>query len=207
MKNLIKLMVIGMVIGFVLVGCNNDDEANETSDNQVTEDSTEVTGEDYEAEEAEGDESASDESDSSSDSKLEILSLGETGIIKDSIGTYEITPTSFELLEATEEAEPSNGVFVLINLTIKNIGDESVDSSGLVNDSAALIDSDDIAEFNEDYYKFVDAFDGEVESGEEISGQLLFDQAKTDNYSLMFGYGLETVSNQIKWGFSAEEAK
>ncbi|WP_117168155.1 DUF4352 domain-containing protein [Paraliobacillus sediminis] len=211
MKNLIKLIVTGMVIAFVLVGCNNDDEANETSENQETEDSNEAseTAGEAETDEAEGEESTSEETDSS-ESKGEILSLGETGTMETILGDFEVTPTGVKFLEEIEDGgsnvEPSNEVFIVVDVTVKNIGDEAFESGESI--TADLFDMSDAGLGNTPGYSSVEDFDGEVAPGEEVSGQLIFDFWETDPYILIFGYGYTSdLSNEVTWEFTADEAE
>ncbi|WP_117168157.1 DUF4352 domain-containing protein [Paraliobacillus sediminis] len=209
MKNLIKLMVTGMVIAFVLVGCNNDDEANETSDNEVTEDSTEASETAGEADEAESEGSDSDASDSSSDSKGEILSLGETGTMETILGNFEVTPSAVQFLEEVEDdgsyAEPGNGVFVVVDVKVKNIHDKPLESSDII--SLDLVDRDGAGSTDNPTFSSIESFEGEIAPGEEMTGQLIFNHFKEDYYQLQFGADLSTVSNAVTWEFTADEAE
>ncbi|WP_117168156.1 DUF4352 domain-containing protein [Paraliobacillus sediminis] len=210
MKNLIKLMVIGMVIAFVLVGCNNNDEANEISENQETEDTNEAseTAGEGETDEAEGDESASDETDSS-ESEGEILSLGETGTSETVLGDFEVTPTAVRFLDEIKDgpySEPHNdGVFAVVDVTLKNIDDEAIESSDITNVHIFGEDGDSVV--SNPTFPTLENFEGEIAPGEEMSGQLLFDTGQSDSYKLVFGYGRSTVSNELTWEFTADEAE
>lgn len=56
-------------------------------------------------------------------------------------------------------------------------------------------------------YSFIEEITEEINPDSEVSGQLVFELPKSKYYDLYFGWGLETVSNEVIWRFDADEAK
>ena len=220
MKKISKLFIILVSAMVVLAACNDDadqteetdntnnqpeqTENNEPSDNTENEDTTEPS-DDTTEEPATDEEPAATNDNEASASDGGILSLGETGTMDDTLGTYEVTPTAVEFVESADGESPYNGIFVVVDITIKNTGDAELASEDIA--KADLFNSDDIRMESLNYYSFAENFEGPIAPGEEMSGQLVFDHNQTDTYQLIFGYGLETVSNEVKWEFSKDEAK
>src|SRR5699024_11313783 len=96
---------------------NNNDEAN-NGDNNTDEDENDNNVEDNDEK---VDESASGDW---GDDELE-LSIGDTGTLHNNFSKTEITLDSVEVIE-DEDDETYFGQFTVLNMTVKNIGDEPV---------------------------------------------------------------------------------
>jgi|SRR5690625_1456603 len=72
----------------------------------------------------------SDDNSKSHSGDNEVLNLGETGEVETTIGDYEITFESFELLDEIdgEESVMNDGIFVLVDTTIEIAGEDSIDA-------------------------------------------------------------------------------
>lgn len=175
----------------VVVGCSSGKEKDTPKDNDV---GIEDNGNDDEKEKE--------------DSPGGTLRLGETGTLNTTIGDYEVTPVSFEIVDKPNGIEPYNEghIFVIVDTKIKNIGDDTLEGADLTS-STVLADDDDRKSDNHWEIDIVNHFEGELKPGEEMSGQLLFQTPPSDHYALIFGYALETVSNEVVWRFDADEAK
>lgn len=197
MRRNIKLLMMLTIALLIIAGCsgNNNDEGNNNQNEGNTN------------QEASNDESSNEENDS--DESDEILRLGETGTVKTTIGEYEVTPTSVEIVESRDGNEPSidNGYFIIIDAEIKNIGESTLETSDIVGGTTALLDDEEGRSHIRPQYDFTDQFIGEIGVGEEVTGQLLYERRDSEYYDLVFGYALETVSNQVTWRFDADEAK
>jgi hypothetical protein len=47
--------------------------------------------------------------------------------------------------------------------------------------------------------------EGDIEPGESVSGELVFDVIESSYYELVYGHATPTVSNQVRWHFDADE--
>ena len=151
-----------------------------------------------------GGNSVSKTNESDAEESNKVLGLGETAVQEGTAGTIAITPHSVEIIESHDDILPSVGVFVIIDITIENKGDQTVDSSGFTRGS--LVDESGIS-LNTTVYDFVDRIEGDIEPGEAVSGQIIIDHIESPYYELVFGAGLSSVVNEIRWGFSTDEAK
>ncbi|MFN7251943.1 MAG: DUF4352 domain-containing protein [Anaerobacillus sp.] len=137
------------------------------------------------------------------DQENKVLKLGETGRMKDTLGEHDITINSFEILEEYEGNKPysSNTWFVVVDATINNLGEKALDSFTITR--TRLFDLDSNGGSNEESFT---VFPEEIQPGETVSGQIIFDIPKSSSYELVFGFALSSVATELRWGFDASEA-
>ena len=213
MAKVLKLLIIKLTL-LIIVGCNNN-EPEGLNDSNASEDLT--TGEDESDFEDEGeDEESSDASEDESTSEgseddYDLLSLGETGLMETAIGDFEVTPTSYRFEEELEEGNdlitPSNEVFIIVDLEIKNVDENPIKSEDLIY-SVVLGNLDGAGLGAYVNYDAIDNFQGEITPGETMTGEVLFDFIREDTYQLSFGESyLDSLSNEVRWEFYADEAE
>ncbi|WP_163582477.1 hypothetical protein [Gracilibacillus saliphilus] len=129
MKKIIFALVV-MVLVATVIGCSSGDteeEVNDTdNDSTNQEETTEEDSNQESNSEEESGESTEQESQGENDSD-EILSLGETGKVESTIGDYELTVESFEILETIEGEEPLRENFILVDFEVTITGDETIE--------------------------------------------------------------------------------
>ncbi|MBU9724256.1 MULTISPECIES: DUF4352 domain-containing protein [Bacillaceae] len=134
-----------------------------------------------------------------------ILQLGETGTLEDVLGKYEITVHSVASYEEIEGHTPSNDEFTVVDMTLKNVGDSAVNSEDI---ATAVLDRGDLGGTRSDNkIDEIDNFTEVIDPGESVSGQLLFDYLASDDfpYEIIFGSGVSSTPDEIKWQFTADD--
>ncbi|QQK77647.1 DUF4352 domain-containing protein [Salicibibacter cibarius] len=185
----------------LLVACGDGEEETTSEDTPDTDDDT-SEAEDVEAteeeEESEEDESGNDASGDFEEDQH--LTLGETGVYDTTIGTYEITLDSVSTEDEVEGEPPVNEVFIIAEVTIENISDEAVDAVDL-----AMADMMNDGETHEmAYWDY--GFEGEeIEPGESLTGELIYDEMESSYYELVYGFASDTVANEVRWRFEEDE--
>ncbi|MFN7251941.1 MAG: DUF4352 domain-containing protein [Anaerobacillus sp.] len=129
-----------------------------------------------------------------------VLKLGETGRMKDTLGEYDVTVHSFEILEEYDGTKPYFEVFIVADVTIENIGDTSLDSWSITRTRLENVERGTGTD-NEGTN-----FPEEILPGEKVSGKIYFDNYPEGSYELIFGFALSTVSNELTWTFDVSEA-
>jgi hypothetical protein len=137
------------------------------------------------------------------DQENKVLRLGETGRMKDTLGEYDVTVNSFEILDEYDgnQAYTSETVFVVLDVTINNIGNTSLDSwsitrTRLENRERGTGTDNELTNFPES-----------IPPGEIVSGKIPFQLSRsTSSFELLLGFGLSSVSNELRWVFDASEA-
>ena len=210
MKKTLKLISLSLIILLAIVGCSNNTPDDEDVENPIEENQNEdiIDNTDSEAEDPNSVENEEDNSVSESPSSTDdILSLGDTGLMETAIGKIEVTPTSIRFLENVGDERPFDEIFLVMELTITNVGDEAVLSEEMI--TARLHGEDGsggVASFDD--FSEIDNFEGELEPGETVSGEVIFDFSIEDKYQLSFGAAyLGSLSNEVRWEFDADEAE
>src|SRR5699024_12606713 len=131
-----------------------------------------------------------------------------TGVHETTIGDYEVTPTAFEIVESVNGVEPDNGNFnfIIIDVTVKNIGDTVLDGKEVA--KIDLRDAEDFVRSNKKQYDFVNHFEEVIEPGEEVEGQFIFTSLPDlEYYDLIFGLHRSGVANELTWRFTQDDLK
>ncbi|SEO60886.1 protein of unknown function [Amphibacillus marinus] len=207
MHNLSRLLIYALVILFALIGCKTatEEDGNAGSNNEST---TNLTEEEDSLGLSETETSDSD-NETTQDSG-DLLKLGDIGILETPIGEFEATPTSVKFVEEMDEDDPyqtpDNGTFVIIDITITNIGDEGIASEDILLARLHDLRGGGMAPY--DSFDSVDNFEGVIEPDETVTGQFLFDYSIEDTYQLSFGeLALDSLSNEVRWEFDLDEVE
>lgn len=183
---------------FIIAGCNSKNDNEESKKDNSQEENT----------------NNQDENDS--DSSNEILGLGDTGTLETVIGDYEVIPESFEIVKDIDGITPTEegDVFVIVDITVKNIGDTTLNPEEVTTDTAVLLDKEEYkydlltsVSMDGPYDEYINIISEEIQPDEVVDGQLLYALPPTNQYSLVYGWGLDTTSNEVTWRFDADEAK
>jgi uncharacterized lipoprotein YehR (DUF1307 family) len=137
------------------------------------------------------------------DQDNKVLKLGETGRMKGTLGEFDVTVDSFRILEEYEGNKPysSNTYFIEVDVTINNLEDKVLKTYSITR--ARLFDLDSNGGSNEESFT---VFPEEIQPGETVSGQIIFDIPKSSSYELVFGFARSSVATELRWGFDASEA-
>ncbi|HEY4601393.1 MAG TPA: hypothetical protein VIG73_09010 [Cerasibacillus sp.] len=202
MKRLTLILTALLISTFILAGCSDDkDETKESDNNVVNEENND--GKDNE------DDSDKSASEITTEDQLD-LTLGDTGKFDTTLGTYEMTVESAELLEELDGEESQFDYLILINLSIKNTSDHDLDVEDLMY-SMEVTEMIDGSGFSDQSHVFesVEELTGVIKPGEEISGQFISDIYESDEYYFRERSGNVAAggSNQVIWTIPADEAK
>ncbi|SEO60848.1 protein of unknown function [Amphibacillus marinus] len=198
-----KKILIPILMGFLLlIACSNNNVIIE----EVPEENAEGRSNDNDStKEDEG------EDNTSTSDNSEILDLGEVGTLETELGNFQVTPTAFRFEDEIDDGDinetPYNGTFIIVELTIENIDDQTLLSEELVK-SANLenLDGAGIAPFLD--FNTIENFEGEIEPGASMSGELLFDFTNEEVYEFSFGADyLESLSNEVRWHLNSDDAQ
>src|SRR5699024_8137684 len=189
----------GMLLMVLLIACSSDDEnsqLNEGNDNVKNEEKQENndngstnSGNDNDSngnnnEDDNGESNNNNENGTFGDGKT--LSLGETGKVESTLGDYEVTFTSFEVLDELGGKEPYDEEFVLVlvDALVEVTGEEPLESGDLY--SAKLFNDDGDNAGSTSYYDdSIDKIEGTLEPGASKEGQFIFSLPEGDSYELI----------------------
>lgn len=209
MKRFNSLIAIMFVMSMILIACSDDKKEESNTDNISVEENNEGSKELGE------DSDSADDDNSNNDLEIteedqEDLKMGDTGTIETTIGTYEMTLDDAELVGPELDGEETyDDDLILLDITIKNIGDDTMDLDPAV---AALLVSEDFEGGSFDGaedFDSVEKFSGKLDPGEEKSGQFITDVVDADEYYLLQDYGSVSAggTNQVIWTIKKEEAE
>ncbi|WP_163582478.1 DUF4352 domain-containing protein [Gracilibacillus saliphilus] len=202
----VLILCLWIFLALTVVACNSDEESekqkvNENTDEKTTEEEGSNESVDPEGEKKEEDEQTSQDEESSN----EILGLGDTGTVEGILGNYEVTVTSFQILDEFEDEQPLREKFILVNFEVTNIGEEIVVGEDIYR--ARLYDDSDLSKENTSYFESVNTLDEDIEEGESMEAQMIFDLNESEYYELVFNHGAsESNVTVLTWRFDAEEA-
>ncbi|QGH34099.1 hypothetical protein GI584_08730 [Gracilibacillus salitolerans] len=182
MKNF-QTVWIGLVLAIVLIGCSSDEESSQPTNNEdkVDEETTDSESED-------------------------VLRLGETGEVSGVLGNYEITVNSFEILDEIEGEPSLMEILVLVHFEVTNIDDLPIVGKDVYN--GRLFNDENTSQGNlYDFESVKMLTEEEIQPGETVEAEMLFDQDNSDYYELVFNFGaLESNATILTWRFDANEA-
>lgn len=111
-----------------------------------------------------------------------------------------------------DNVEPESEVFVIADVSIKNIGEKTLASSDIVEPSLAEVDSPKYTPaYRKDILETIGAksevniIDTDIEPGASTEGEFVFDMKKYDKYKLAFGIESDQIITRSEWKFSDEE--
>lgn len=192
----LKWIITAIIVAGLLVGCSSDDEgANVDNTKEVS--SEKKNNEDSST-------SSTDQEDSLSTSNEDILKIGETGKVESNFGYYEMTLHSFKLLEDFHEEKLMNDVFIVVDFSVKNVGEEPLRGEDVY--WADLFDDQDLLQGNE-FFDSVKQLPDEIAPGDTAEGEFVFDTSESEFYRLVLNYGaLDNLATSVTWEFTPDEA-
>lgn len=224
MKKTLWLISILFISAMLLGACGDDKKKNENENNAPDvnlneeqnkgneEENNSVSNEENNIGNNETNENTNSEKPSKGDTGDQLdLKIGDTGTFDTVLGKYDMTLNSAELVDGEIEGEKSTrDGFIILELTIKNVGEAPVDLEDIIvsMEVASNLDhsgsTDHAAGFDT-----LKEFDGELAPGEEESAQFMTIVDDTENYYFrkLVGNIASGSSNQVIWTFSADEAK
>ncbi len=221
MRKLLLLMLAGLLMMAVLAACGNNEEEAEDSKAQQEETGDEEAMEDAGTEDVDGEadeDASSEDSADSNDGAIEVtedpqtdLRLGDTGLVETSIGTYELTVHSAEIVGTELDGEEALlDELILLEMTFKNIGEEPIIAEdlminlGLVTDLEGTDYTNAAASFDSIAY-----FEGEIAPGEEREAQFIADTRTAEEYYFRSSPGAVTAGThgEVRWTILDEEAR
>ena len=139
------------------------------------------------------------------------LTIGDTGVIETNLNLIELTLNSVEFEESINGETPERESFIIANVTLKNLADDTLDIVEAL-DVIEITGGLDISGGSDysHYYDAIEPLEGELESGQEIEGQLLFEEDEFDKYYIRVTEGLIAAGgakNQAIWTFREEVAE
>ena len=202
MKRIYLLMVTVSLVLSLLVACSNNSSTNVDEDGNT---GTDVTNENETQqnleEEKEDDEVTVEE-------QLD-LKIGDTGTIQTSIGTYELTIESAEIVTELDGLESMLEELIILDMTFKNIGDKAIVAEDILAMIGITGNFDGSNNHNSaEAYPSIDNFTGEFGPGEEIKTQFIADIYVADEYYFRPDRGVVSAgtSSDVMWTITAEEA-
>lgn len=226
MKLYFKLSLLIILSASLIVGCSNNEEESDQTDEE--ENSSQETN-DTDEEESEGNngtsEDSSDELEENGDDSenssgnndthvehQEGLTMGETGIVVDnSENRYEVTLNSVRYEDSIAGMDAGDGAYVVANMTVKNIGDQSFNAInmyepgfGHVDEMQAtlnpiLIDLEDLE---------LDLLEGEIAPEESVTGDHVFEiNEKEDEYLFVIGGSGHQIITYANWDVLESEVE
>lgn len=207
MKKILITLLTGVLSFSVLVACGND-EVETTPEDPVTEevDDTEEVAENN-----------NEESTDSNASDVEIpesqtgLRIGETAIVQSTLGLYELTLNSAELIGTELDGEEALiDELIVLNFTYKNIGDkpfkgeDEMINFGIATEQGGYQNTNAAASFDS-----IEFFEGVIEPGETREAEFIADTEVADEYYFETGSGALAAGtyNEVSWTFTDEEAR
>lgn len=181
---------------------NGDNQGNEDENQEDVEEDIEDIKEDIEGNEDDGDDKG--DPDKWGDDELD-LSMGDTATKHNNFSKLEITLDSAEMVDDADYEDSYYGQYVVVHLTIKNIGDEPVVPEEGLGSTDLAVDGASGGEMWDFYDDLSEDMSEEVEVDEEVSVPLVFDVKDTEEYELQMGFNLESVSNKVSYKFNKDE--
>ncbi|MBB5147059.1 hypothetical protein HNQ35_002276 [Cerasibacillus quisquiliarum] len=201
MKRLLQLILF-ILLAIGLVACSDKEE---TSDVTKGDEVTEPTKQNAEQDKEEVNDNESGDSEWGED-QLD-LKIGDTGTVNNNFTSFEVTVNSVEFLEKAGEEYPQGDKFALIELTLKNLGEDSYTAEDILG-SVTLADEPGSSGMSWFYVEGVaEEWPGEIGTNESQTGYILFDIYNSDQYFLQFGTFLDAVSNEVRFLFTDADAK
>lgn len=201
-KSLVGVMAL-LLMATILAACsddkNNQPDVKENDDIEKVEETEEDANEEAPDQ---GNDSVEDQRD---------LTIGETGTFQTTLGTYEVTLESAEIVGAELDGEASLfEELIVLELTFKNIGDDTLLAEEIMYDMQITDDLDTSGSSNgAEEFDSIEVFQGEIQPGEEKAAQFIGDIYTADEYFFRKAEGnvVAGTSNQVIWTITDAEAR
>lgn len=208
MRKVLIVCAILLMTMTVLGACGDQKENeppkkdNQTEDNQIKDNENE----------SDNNSNQSGSTDKNSDIEDQLnLKIGDTGKFVTVLGSYDMTLHEATLIDDEIEGEKSTrDGFIILDLTIKNSGDENIDLEDVILSMEVASNLEHSGSTDHAHgFETLDAFEGELEPGKEKTAQFMTIVDDTAHYYFrkMVGNIASGSSNQVIWTFSAEEGK
>lgn len=201
-KSLVGIMAL-LLMASILAACSDD--KNDQTDVKENDDIEKV-----EETEEDANEEAPDQGNDSVEDQRD-LTIGETGTFQTTLGTYEVTLESAEIVGAELDGEASLfEELIVLELTFKNIGDDTLLAEEIMYDMQITADLDTSGSSNgAEEFDSIEVFQGEIQPGEEKAAQFIGDIYTADEYFFRKAEGnvAAGTSNQVIWTITDAEAR
>lgn len=139
------------------------------------------------------------------------LSIGDTGVFKSSLGTYEMTVHEAELLgKKFEGVESARDNIILLNITIENTSNEQLLVDEIMADMEITDDLDEAGSGDTGIgFDSTDPLKGSLEAGQEMTGHFLTTVNKSKRYYFRLDPDVvkDIDSNQVIWEIQKKDLK
>ena len=213
MKRILIILITGLLLS--VTACEDGDGAENTSatnkkenENTTEENGDEVTEGNKQNAEQDKEEVNDNESGDSEWGEDQLdLKIGDTGTVNNNFTSYEVTVNSVEYMDKIGDELPQNDRFVLVELTIKNLGKDSYSAEDILS-SANLTESPGTSGTWPIIMEGIaEEWPGELSTNESQTGVLLFDISNSDEYALQLGTSHKSLSNEVRILFTDADAK
>ena len=139
------------------------------------------------------------------------LKIGDTGQAESTTGKYEITVNSVQMKDEINGKVSSIDHLFLFEVTVKNIGDSTVDALERIGTLEFSNDpeSGGRAEYTKSY-QLSNPLTGTLEQGQSVTGEVVFQGFDSETYYIRTDIGLigaGAVKNKTTWTFNKSEAQ
>lgn len=139
------------------------------------------------------------------------LKIGDTGTFETTLGTYEMTLDGAEIVGTELDGEESLfDELIVLDLTIKNTGDDAFLIEEVMHDMEITEDMETSGSSNgAEMFDSIEMYEGELQPGEERSGQFIGDIYTGNEYYFKKAEGnvAAGTSNQVLWTIQDSEAR
>lgn len=202
----ITLIILGLS-SMLLSACSDDGDAESTEPTKETESEKDT--------EEKEDEDSTDSTDHEYGDQLD-LGIGDVGTFETSIGIFEVTLNDAELIDASDKDEYDGqevrmDYLFKVDLTVKNISDETYSVDDFL---GTIVVTDDLEGsgyqlYGKHVYDSLEDISGDLEPGEEKTGELMVDIYEGDEYYLMRRAGNTAAggTNEVIFTIPADDIK
>ena len=217
MKRKYLLVVIVSLVLSLLVACSNNSSTNVDEDGNTETDVTNENGTQQNLED-ETEDDDSKENPSSNNGIFEVteepqidLRIGDTGLVQTSLGTFELTLNSAEVIGTELDGESTQlDELILLELTFKNTDDQPLVAEDLMVNLGITSDLEgpNMENFGE-FFDSIENFEGEIAPGEEKKAQFISDVYTSGEYYFRPNPGVVAsgVHNDLIWTITDDEAR
>lgn len=206
MKQFVKIFLLTVISLILIAGCSKKEKVDTASESQ-NEPPTSQNSKEENSQDTKEKENIKEEKPEEDQLGLK---LGETGVVE-SEEKIEVTLDSPRFENEVAGITPSNDVFMVVNATVKNIGDSTFDGKDIfVSDISTDENNERSANLNpifEGKDTEVKLLSGELKPGDTVKGELVFDTKKAKKYQIAFGHESSQIITKSAWNFSENEVK
>lgn len=213
MKKYLYFVVVLLMSGAVLMACSDENNENDKSNNNAN--NTVNADNDGENDDTNED---GDNNDGDSTYTTKYMEIGEPTTENSTIGEFEYVINGIEKIDLPEEEYTEDLAYGLIfDVTITAVDPENIEGEEMMFDE--LLEADlfkdeeeyDSAGSNDTwgFPELVDIPEETVEKGKTVDGEILMSvyegEADLDEYQLVFGFGLEALSDKLILEFTPDD--